>query len=220
MGRRRIGRPGGTEERPALFFRGPEEFRAWLEVNHDTATELWMGLYKKHVPDRGLTWEEAVPEALAFGWIDSKTERIDDDSRRQRWTPRRKGSSWSRINIETVERLRAEGRMTPAGIAVFEARRADASDVYSYERPAELTAEHAALLAADPAAAAFWAEATASYRKVCATWVESAKQAETRDRRMAQLVEDCVAGRRIKPQAYGDPPKWLARAAAARAVRR
>ena len=78
-----IGTPGGTPERPALFFSGPEEFRAWLEANHETATELWMGLYRKNVPDRGLTWEQAVPEALCFGWIDSVSQRIDDEARRR-----------------------------------------------------------------------------------------------------------------------------------------
>jgi len=85
----RIGTPGGTPERPAVFFSGPGEFRAWLEENHASETELWMGLYKRHVPDRGLTWEQAVPEALCFGWIDSVSQRIDEDARRQRWTPRK-----------------------------------------------------------------------------------------------------------------------------------
>ncbi|GAA4369537.1 YdeI/OmpD-associated family protein [Agromyces bauzanensis] len=75
---------GGTPERPAIFFSGPEEFRAWLEASHDTGTELWMGLHKKHVPDRALTWEQAVPQALCFGWIDSASQRIDDDARRHR----------------------------------------------------------------------------------------------------------------------------------------
>ena len=111
-----IGRHGGTPERPALFFSDAAEFRCWLEANHATAAELWMGLYKKHVPDRGLTWDDAVPEALCFGWIDSIAQRIDDDATRQRWTPRKKGSNWSNVNVAHVERLTAEGRMTPAGI--------------------------------------------------------------------------------------------------------
>ena len=117
----RIGTPGGTPERPAVFFSGPEEFRAWLEANHATETELWMGLFKRHVPDRGLTWEQAVPEALCFGWIDSVSQRIDDDARRQRWTPRKSASIWSSVNIALVEQLTAEGRMHPAGIAAFDA---------------------------------------------------------------------------------------------------
>ena len=88
-----------------------------------------MGLYKKHVPDRGLTWEQAVPEALCFGWIDSVSQRIDDDARRQRWTPRKASSNWSTVNIALVEQLTAEGRMRPAGIAAFERRGEDRSGV-------------------------------------------------------------------------------------------
>jgi uncharacterized protein YdeI (YjbR/CyaY-like superfamily) len=215
-----IGTPGGTPERPALFFSGPEEFRAWLEANHETETELWMGLYKKHVPDRGLTWEQAVPEALCFGWIDSVSQRIDDDARRQRWTPRKPGSNWSAVNIAHVEKLTAAGRMHPAGIAAFERRREDRSGVYSFENPpADLPPEFAARLAADAAASAFWDAATPTYRRQVVHWVLSAKQEATRDRRLVQLIEDSAAGRLVPPQRYGETPKWAERAAeAARAA--
>jgi uncharacterized protein YdeI (YjbR/CyaY-like superfamily) len=215
-----IGRPGGTLEAPAVFFSGPEEFRAWLEANHSTATELWMGLYRKHVPDRGLTWEQAVPEALCFGWIDSVSQRIDDDARRQRWTPRKPGSNWSAVNIAHVEKLTAAGRMHPAGIAAFERRREDRSGVYSFENPpADLPPEFAARLAADAAASAFWDAATPTYRRQVVHWVLSAKQEATRDRRLVQLIEDSAAGRLVPPQRYGETPKWAERAAeAARAA--
>ncbi len=206
-----IGRLGGTPERPALFFSDAAEFRSWLEANHDSAPELWMGLYKMHVPDRGLTWEEAVPEALCFGWIDSVSQRIDDDARRQRWTPRRRGSNWSRINIAIVERLVAEGRMAAAGLAAFEARN-HADTGYSYERDDHaLTAAHMALLDANPDARRWWDAATDSYRRVAMNWVSSAKQQETRDRRMRQLVADSAAGRLIPTQRYGTEPAWVAR---------
>jgi uncharacterized protein YdeI (YjbR/CyaY-like superfamily) len=218
---RPLGTPGGTPDRPALFFRGPEEFRAWLEANHDTATELWMGLYKRHVPERGLTWEQAVVEALCWGWIDSVAQGIDEDSRRQRWTPRKPTSNWSAINIAAVERLKAEGRMQPSGLAAYERRREDRSGIYSYESSAaELPPEYAARLAGDAAATAFWEVATASYRKLAVHWVVTAKQEATRERRMAQLVEDSAAGRLIPSQRYGTQPKWVERAAeAARAAR-
>ena len=213
---RRIGTPGGTPERPATFFTGPEEFRAWLEDNHQTETELWMGLYKKHVPERGLTWEDAVVEALCFGWIDSVAQRIDEDSVRQRWTPRKPGSNWTSINIASVERLIAEGRMRPAGLAAYEKRRVDRSGIYAYENgERELPPEYAARLAADPAASAFWAGATPSYRKIATNWVLSAKQEATRDKRMAQLLEDSAAGRLIPGQRYGEQPRWVERAAQA-----
>jgi uncharacterized protein YdeI (YjbR/CyaY-like superfamily) len=181
--RKRIGTPGGSAERPATFFSGPEEFAAWLAANHDTATELWMGLYKRHVPDRGLTWEQAVIEALCWGWIDSVAQRIDDDSRRQRWTPRKATSNWSAINIASVERLKAEGRMQPSGLAAYERRLEGRSAIYSYESisAAELPPEYAARLAGDAAASAFWAVATPSYRRLAVHWVVTAKQEATRE---------------------------------------
>ncbi len=205
-----------THGRPVVFFRDASAFRAWLEANHDTATELWMGLYKKHVADRGLTWEQAVPEALCYGWIDSVSHRIDDDARRQRWTPRRPGSVWSSVNIALVERLTAEGRMQPAGLAAFERRRPARSGIYAYESVArELDPAYADVLAGSVRAIAFWHAATPSYRKLATNWVMSAKQPATRDRRMAQLVECCATGELIPPQRYGERPRWVDRAAAA-----
>lgn len=216
-----IGRVGGTSDRPALFFTGSAEFRAWLEAHHETAPELWMGLYKKHVPDRGLTWADAVPEALCFGWIDSVAQRIDADAVRQRWTPRRTGSVWSSINISHVERLRAAGLMHPAGLAAYERRRPDRSGIYAYETAeAELDPARLARLHADPAALAFWQAATPSYRRGATSWVMTARQEATRDNRLAQLIEDCAAGRLIPTQRYGAQPRWVERAAeAGRAAR-
>ena len=216
MGARR----GGTPERPALFFGGPDDFRAWLEEHHESATELWMGLSKKHVENRGLTWGQAVPEALCLGWIDSQIQRIDEAAIRQRWTPRKASSTWSTVNLGLVERLTAEGRMRPAGVAAHARRRPDKQGIYAYEQAGELLlpAPYAALLAADPAASAFWDEATASYRKLCVSWVTSAVQQATNDKRMAQLLGDSAAGRMIPSQRYGEPPTWLARAAQAAAA--
>ncbi len=210
---------GGTPERPARLFDSPEEFGAWLALHHDTATELWKGLKKKHVADRGLTWEQAVPEALCWGWIDSLAQRIDDDTRRQRWTPRKKTSHWSRINLDLVEKLRAEGRMLPSGLAIWEQRREEAG--YSHKGPeAGLPEPYATRLAASPAATAFWEVSTETYRKVCRVWVISAKQESTRDRRMTQLIESCAAGELVPNQRYGEVPRWLERAAAAAAAAR
>lgn len=213
-----IGRPGGTPERPALFFRGAQEFSAWLEANHDTATELWMGLYKRHVGDRGLTWEDAVLEALCWGWIDSMVQRIDEDAVRQRWTPRKPTSTWSAINIAAVERLTEQGRMREPGLAAFARRSEGRSGIYSYEQgEPEFSAVYAARLESDPAAAAFWAEASVSYRRLATHWVMTAKQEATRDKRMDQLLADSAAGRLIPSQRYGETPRWVQRAAAAAA---
>jgi uncharacterized protein YdeI (YjbR/CyaY-like superfamily) len=208
------GRMGGSAERPARYFADASEFGAWLAQHHDTAPELWMGLRKKHVAERGLTWAEAVAEALCWGWIDSVVQRINDDSVRQRWTPRRKGSNWSAINLALVETLTAEGRMQPSGLRVHAERRQEQAG-YSYEQPGTLAAHHLDLMQADAAAMAFWVEATPSYRRTCATWVMSAKQDATRERRMRALIDDHAHGRLIPPQRYGELPKWVARAAAA-----
>ena len=211
-------REGGSRDRPAVFFDGPEDFRTWLEEHHESADELWMGLHKRHVEPRGLTWAEAVPQALCFGWIDSVSQRIDDDARRQRWTPRRRGSIWSAVNVAHVERLTAEGLMRPAGIAAYEARTPERTAIYSFERDdRHLTPEQEQVLRADPAALAFWEAATPSYRKQVATWVTGAKREATRTSRLQQLVADSAAGRLVPPQRYGDPPAWLARAAQAAA---
>lgn len=203
---------GGTDERPAVFFDDAADFRAWLEVHHASATELWMGLHKKHIETRGLQWAEAVREALCFGWIDSMVQRLDEDTVRQRWTPRKPGSTWSAVNIRAVAELTAAGRMRPAGLAAFERRREDRSGVYSYENgDLVLPTAYEALLRADPRAAAFWDAATPSYRKVATSWVLTAKQEATRDRRMAELVRDCSELRLVKMQRYGAEPAWLRR---------
>lgn len=208
---------GGTAERPATFFDGPQAFRAWLEAHHASKDELWMGLNQKHVPDRGLTWAEAVPQALCFGWIDSVSQRIDADARRQRWTPRRRASIWSAVNVAHVERLTAQGLMRPAGIAAFEARTPERTAIYSFEQgPLELSPDQEAQLRAEPGAWAFWQAATAGYRRTAISWISSAKREATRSQRLTTLVDDCASGLLIPPQRYGDAPAWLTRATAAR----
>src|SRR5688500_15622567 len=118
----------------AIFFETPAELRAWLEEHHATASELWVGYYKKASGRRSLTWSEGVDEALCLGWNDCKAQQIDGHRYRQRLTPRRPNSNWSAVNIAKVAELRARGRMTPAGEAAFAARREDRSAVHSYER--------------------------------------------------------------------------------------
>lgn len=200
-----------------VFFADAAEFRAWLEAHHETASELWMGVYRKADPRHGLAWEDAVVEALCFGWIDSTVRSIDADVRRQRWTPRTPTSNWSAINVAHVERLIAEGRMHPAGVAAYERRRPEKTSVYSYENAHDLTDAEAAALAADAAAHAFWRAATPGYRRICASWLHGAKREQTRDARLVTLVADCAAGRLISSQRYGETPAWVARAAAAAA---
>lgn len=200
---------GGTADRPARFFSGPDDFDGWLAAHHATETELWVGLFKKHVAHQGLTWAQAVPVALCWGWIDSVMHRLDDDTVRQRWTPRKPTSLWSKVNIALVEQLTAQGRMQPAGLTAFERRRELAGYSYEHDEEQTLPPDYEARLRADPAAAAFFYQrATASYRRVCIGWVLQAKIQATRDKRIADLIADSAAGRLIRSQRYGTPPRW------------
>lgn len=191
------------EDREAIYFDGPAAWRAWLQENHATEREVWVGYWKKSSGRAVLTWSEAVDQALCFGWIDSVRQSVDDDRSRQRFTPRRTGSSWSRINVAKVAALEEQGLMTPAGRAAFEAWTREGG--YTYENgEVELAPPYAEQLAASPRAQAFFEAQRPSYRKLAKQWVMSAKQEKTRDRRMAELVADCEAGRLIRPQRYGN----------------
>ena len=110
-----------------LYFTSPQEFRAWLDEHHESATEVWIGYWKKHTGKPSLTWSQAVDEALCFGWIDGVLRRVDDERHVQRFTPRKPTSNWSAVNIAKVEQLRGEGRMRPAGEAAFALRREEKS---------------------------------------------------------------------------------------------
>jgi uncharacterized protein YdeI (YjbR/CyaY-like superfamily) len=120
-------------------FRTPAAFRAWLRQHHARSGELWVGYYKKDSGTPSLTWPESVDEALCVGWIDGIRKRIDDVRYMIRFTPRRRGSVWSSVNIARVHALIEQGRMQPAGLEAFDARTENRSGIYSYEqRPADL----------------------------------------------------------------------------------
>ena len=183
------------------FFETPGAFRAWLSEHHSDRRELRVGFHKKGSGRPSLTWPEAVDEALCFGWIDGVRRRIDDDSYSIRFSPRSARSTWSAVNIRRARALIDEGRMTPAGLAAFEARADERSAVYSYEQreAAELDAEQEERLRAVPGAWEWFSTQTPSYRRAAAHWVTSAKRAETRERRLATLVGDSAAQRPVKP---------------------
>jgi uncharacterized protein YdeI (YjbR/CyaY-like superfamily) len=185
----------------AIFFSTPSELRAWLEEHHETASELWVGYHKKGSGRRSLTWSEVVDEALCFGWIDGKVQRIDEHRYRQRLTPRRRNSNWSAVNIAKVGELRAQGRMTPAGEAAFAARRPDRSATYSYERrhEAAFDAEQEATFRANGPAWEWFSAQSPSYRSMATFWVVSAKRPETQARRLATLIESSAEQRRVPP---------------------
>ncbi len=175
-----------------------DEFRAWLEANHDSATELEVVFYKRASGKPSMTWSESVDQALCFGWIDGVRRGRDDESYTIRFTPRRPGSNWSKINVEKVAKLTEAGLMRPAGVAAFERRRDDRTGVYSFENEAELSAEYEARLRANRAAADYFDSRPPWYRRTAIHLVMSAKREETRERRLEQLIEDSAAGRDIK----------------------
>jgi uncharacterized protein YdeI (YjbR/CyaY-like superfamily) len=183
------------------FFRTPAAFRAWLEKHHETARELLVGFYKKHSGTPSITWPESVDEALCFGWIDGVRRSLGPDSYSIRFTPRKPTSIWSRINVDNVERLTRAGRMQPAGLRAYAARTAERTGVYSFERlqSAQLSATEEKALRANRKAADFFERQPPWYRRVAVHWVTSAKRDETRARRLAMLIKDSAAGRRIGP---------------------
>lgn len=182
------------------FFANPGEFRQWLEENHDSAAELWVGFYKKGSGKPSITWPESVDQALCYGWIDGVRKSIDDQSYAIRFTPRRKASIWSSVNLKRAQELVALGLMRPAGLKAFAERDEQKSKQYSFEREqVELGESHEAEFRANAGAWEFFQSQPPSYRKPAIWWVISAKQETTRRRRLETLIADSAAGRRIAP---------------------
>jgi len=185
---------------PTTFER-PEDFRAWLEQHHDGERELWVGYFKKGSGRPSMTWPESVDEALCFGWIDGVRKRVDAERYMIRFSPRRAGSVWSAVNIGRVEALTRQGRMWPAGLDAFEARRVDRSGIYSYEQRdrAVLDPAFERRFRAEGEAWTAFEAMPRSYRQAAIRWVMTAKKEETRERRLATLIEDSAAGRTVPP---------------------
>lgn len=185
----------------AVFFADAAALRAWFEEHHESAPELFVGYWKKGTGGVGVSHPEAIEQALCFGWIDSIARRIDERTYQVRFTPRRKGSVWSEVNIAKMAELAERGLLRPAGQRAFEQRRPDRTGVYSYEQaaPVEFDAEQTARIQAEPAAWEWFRAQSAAYRRSATHWVLSAKRADTQERRLAQLITDSAAGRRVPP---------------------
>lgn len=184
-----------------VSFKTPAALRAWLAKHHARAGELVMRVWKVHAATRGVTNSQAVDEMLCVGWIDGVRHAIDEDSFRVRFTPRKRTSNWSAVNIRRYGELEREGRVGPAGQAAFAARTDARSGVYSFEQaqPIELPPAMVKQLRANPQAWGFWQARPPWYRKTSAHWVMSAKQEATRARRLAVLVDCCARGAGIPP---------------------
>jgi len=180
------------------FFRTPADFRTWLENNHATATELWVGFYKKDSGEPSITWSESVDQALCFGWIDGIRKGVDKISYRIRFTPRRRGSIWSAINITRAKELVRQKQMRPTGLKAFAARIENKSGIYSYEqRSTELSEPYAKLLKRNNAAWNFFKKQPPSYRRMIGWWIISAKKEETRMARLTKLISESANGKRL-----------------------
>ncbi|ACB75980.1 YdeI/OmpD-associated family protein [Opitutus terrae] len=181
-----------------VFFADAAAFRAWLEKHHATAPELWIGYYKKASGKSGMVYREALDEALCFGWIDGLVKSIDGKRYMQRFTARRAGSNWSRVNLRHIERLTKAGRMHAAGVKAYESRDPRKVEVYSFEqRPRKFPAALEKRFRADRKAWAFWQTCPPSYHRLAVWWVISAKQPATRERRLAELITLSSTQRRL-----------------------
>ncbi|HWT11852.1 MAG TPA: YdeI/OmpD-associated family protein [Allosphingosinicella sp.] len=179
------------------FFESAAEWRRWLEDHHDRADALLVGFHKKGSGRPSIDWPQARDEALCFGWIDGVRKSLDPESYTIRFTPRRRGSVWSRVNLDRFEALKAEGRTTEAGERAFR-ESSGRTGVYSYEKEeSALTAQETALFRRDEAAWADWERRPPGYRKLALHWIASAKRPATRERRLAILIRDSAAGRKI-----------------------
>ena len=180
-----------------LFFEDAGAWRAWLEQHHADTPEVRLGFYRKASGKGGIAPAEAIEEALCFGWIDGIRHTRDGESYVNRYTPRRKGSNWSQVNIRTMERLIAEGRVHPAGLAAFGDSTTRKVDQYSFEQErAAFSRELEARFAAKPEAWACFQAQPPGWRRLATWWVMSAKRDETRIRRIDLLIDAAARGER------------------------
>jgi uncharacterized protein YdeI (YjbR/CyaY-like superfamily) len=181
------------------FFPTPKHFRAWLAKHHANTPELWVGFYKKDSGRPSITWPESVDEALCVGWIDGLRKSLDEHSYMIRFTPRKPGSIWSAVNTRRAKELIEEGQMMPAGSRAFEGRDPKKTNLYSFEQrhAAELGPALEKRFKANSKAWKFFQAQPEGYRRIAFFYVMSAKQEETRARRLENLIRDSAAGLRI-----------------------
>jgi len=182
-----------------LFFAKPEDFRKWLEAHHGNISELWVGFYKRNTGRPSITWPESVDEALCVGWIDGLRKTIDAESYKIRFTPRKKTSNWSAVNIGRVKELTKQRRMRPAGLKAFALRREEKSGIYAYEnrKSAVMGKAEEKQFLTRPKAWDFFQRQPAGYRKLMIWRVISARREETKKKRLEKLISESEAGRRL-----------------------
>lgn len=186
------------EPKNIKFFKTTQALRKWLEKNHNKKDELWMGYYKKSSGKPGVTYKPALDVMLCFGWIDGISKSIDEEKYCQRYTPRRAKSIWSAVNIKKIEELTKAGLMHEAGLAAFNNRDKKLAGLYSFEQgEIKFTPALLKMMKANKKAWDNFSKMPPGYRKTSTWWVISAKQEETKLRRLKTLIADSEAGRRI-----------------------
>lgn len=178
------------------YFRTPAALRAWFQKHHASASEQWIGYYKKDSGVPSITWPESVDQALCFGWIDGVRKSVDAERYTIRFTPRKKGSIWSTVNRRRVKELEKEGLMTEAGRGAFNGRDTRKQGMYSFEQKKDpaLSAGFLRIFRHSAKAWRFFSAQTASYRKAAVWWVVTAKQEATKMKRLEQLIRDSGRG--------------------------
>ena len=179
------------------YFPAEADFRRWLHANHKIAPELLVGFWKRSTGKPSIDWPQARDQALCFGWIDGVRKSLGDDAYTIRFTPRRKGSIWSKVNVERFNALKAAGLMTAEGKRAYEENK-HKTGLYAYEREtATLAPDQEDRFRKDSAAWADWEKRPPSYRKTVLHWITSAKKPGTREKRLATLIECSAAGTKI-----------------------
>lgn len=183
-----------------VFFEDGNALRAWFVLNHLKEAELLIGYYKVKSGKMSVNWSESVDQAICFGWIDGIRRSLDDESYCIRFTPRRPGSNWSKVNILKAEKLMRQGLMFPAGIRAFEKNKKSGSDGYSYETDQLISLDDSMvkLFQENKIGWEYFCNETPSYRKITIRWIRGAKQDTTRLSRLNELISSCAKGERIK----------------------
>lgn len=182
------------------FFKGPESFRSWLEKNHQNKSQLWVGYYKKDSGRKSIDWPQSVDQALCFGWIDGIRKSLDEISYRVRFTPRKKRSHWSKVNIKRVQELQKQGLMTEFGLSAFRERdKKNEAKATHEQKEVVLDASYLSQLKGNELAMKNFERRPGGYQKQCFWWIMSAKREETRQKRLEILIKSSEKDEIIPP---------------------
>lgn len=189
----------GKTDLPVIFFESCQEWRKWLEQNHKDLKGVWLRFYKKGTGKLSLNHDTALYEALCYGWIDGQAKGYDADSYLQKFTPRRPRGSWSKRNIEHVERLEKEGKMQPAGWKEVEAAKADGRWARAYDSPTSMVIPEDFLseLSKDKKALAFFETLNKTNTYAIVWRLQTAKRPETREKRKKNIIEMLARGEKF-----------------------